>query len=160
MPTTSNRYAISFHQSSSREFGDQSFYDIRVPESDSPIGRVPSEIKIDQRGVDDKPLRVGRSFKPLAVYSHSGRTIVITEDCWDAVTFDAYLVVRISDNMIVSSDYRVIPIHQSPAGPIYGYNAVVESLSDREITVSYGDGSSKSFIIDSLPLLTPETPRT
>ncbi len=160
VPTTSNRYAISFHQSPSREFGGQSFYEIRVRESDSLIGRVPSEIKVDQRGVDDRPLRVGRDFRPLAVSSPSGRTIIITEDCWEAIPFNTYLVIRLSEGKIASSVYRDIPRHSTSPGPIYGYSATVESLTDHEVTVSYGDVSTKTFMIDSLPLLTPETPGT
>ena len=159
VPTTSNRYAIFFHQSSSREFGNQSFYNIQSRDSDTVIGRVPSEIKVNETGVDDRPMIVGRDFKPLAISSPSGKTIIITEDSWDAVPFHTYLVVRISDGVIESSVYRNIPGHSPPLGPIYGYLAVVESLTDHEVRLSYGDGSTKVFDIDSLPLLTPETPR-
>lgn len=160
IPTTSNRYAISFHQSSSREFGDQAHYNIRTKDSDTVIGRIPSEIKVDERGVDDRPMIAGRDFKPTAISSPTGRTIIITEDCWDAVPFHTYLVVRLSDHSIESRAYRNIPRHSTSPGPIYGYSAVVESLTDHEVIVSYGDGTTKRFTIDSLPPLTPETPRS
>ena len=160
IPSTSNQYAISFHQPSSREFGNQAHYNIHTKDSDTVIGRIPSEIKVDERGVDDRPMIAGRDFKPSAISSQTGRTIIITEDCWDAVPFHTYLIVRLSDNRIESGAYRNIPRHSTSPGPIYGYSTVVESLTDHEVSVSYGDGTTKRFTLDSLPPLTPETPRS
>jgi hypothetical protein len=160
VPTKGHQYAISFHQSSSREFGDRCFYSINGRQLGTVIGRVPSQIKVDERGVDDRPLRGGRDFKPSAVSNASGSCIIITEDCWDVVPFDTYLVIRISNHKITSSVYRNVPRHSPSLVPIYGYLGVVDSLTEHEVRVSYGDGTSKTFVIDSLPLLTAETPRS
>ena len=144
-----NDYELTFVQSATSEYPIQAHYELRSRESGKIIATFASNIKIDERGVDDRQMRVGKEFNPTWSFSPSGRTLLITEDCWDAIPDNGYLLVQFEQNKVLRSVYLDIPPKLSQ--PPYGVQADILALNDHRVIVSYGSERQTFSLSELMP---------
>lgn len=118
---------IVFVQESSEGFGRDAHYEISDAKSGRLFGKVRSSIGADERGVDGRRLRAGRDFAPVAAVSLSGDTILVVEDCWDAVPACKHLLIQLSTDAM-RSRYIAMPVKSSI--PPYPTPPAIMGLTD------------------------------
>lgn len=140
IPTGRSDYRLFFTQRHHPEFPRQAYYTVVHRGHEQPLGTFASRIKVDERGVDDRQMKVGRDFRPQAVFSPSGQTLLITENCWDAVPDFGYLLVRLRDGRPTEPTYLQMPTR--PLIP-YGDHPDVLSVDEQTVKVRYLSGERK-----------------
>jgi hypothetical protein len=149
IPTGRTEYQLFFVQRSNHQYPRQAHYRLVDRNSGRTLATFASQIKVDERGVDNRPLRIGRDFTPLVVVSPSGQTLLITEDCWDAVPENGYLLVKLRGEKPPESAYLRMPRGRSDPPNPYGWQAKVRALDDQDVRVDYQRGQ-RTFSLQQL----------